>query len=163
VGDEHRYREIFVPDSGTLLDIFVFDVTADHWQSLLTFLSANYELVYLEDGCVVSPCPDFGTIWKRTAEKAITLKVLLPEFTANMHFFVHDQIEIDVLPEDIDCREKADAVFMLMKCIARVLAKEVFMVRECGSCTDEELRQMAVCSCDPINADIRLHEDLFGQ
>jgi hypothetical protein len=80
-----------------------------------------------------------------------------------MHFFVHDQIEIDVLPDDIDCRERADAIFMLMKCIARLLAKEVFMVRECGSFTGEELKQMAVCSCDPINAEIRLNEDLSGR
>jgi hypothetical protein len=87
LGDEHRYREIFVPDSGTLLDIFVFDVTADHWQSVLTFLSANYELAYLEDGSVASSCPDFATIWERTTEKAITLKVLLIGFTCQHAFF----------------------------------------------------------------------------
>jgi hypothetical protein len=158
LGDEHRYREIFAPDSRALLDIFVFEVTPNHWQSLLDFLAGNYQLVYLEDGVAASR-PDFSTIWQRCGKKAVTLQVLLPAFTVNTHFFLIDQIEMDVLPEDVDSSEKADAVFTLMKCIARLLGKEVFMVQEHGSATDEELKRMAVCSCGPIDAEIKFHED----
>jgi len=68
VGDENRYRDIFVPDCGALLDIYILDVTPDHWQSLLTFLAANYVLNYAEDG-VAAPLPDFATIWKRKQKK----------------------------------------------------------------------------------------------
>jgi hypothetical protein len=154
VGDEHRYREIFVPDCGALQDIKVFDVNAWDWQSLLHFLSTNYELVYSEDG-VVESLPNFATIWQRHNEKALTLKVLLPGFTVNSCFFDDDQIELDLLPEDIDSPEKANAVFALIKAIARLLQKEVFLVEENASATPEELRQMAACSCDPRNAEIR--------
>jgi hypothetical protein len=155
MGDEHRYRDIFVPDSGALRDIFVFDVTAVHWQSLLHFLSANYVLIYSEDG-VVEPLPEFSTIWQRHEQKSLTLEVLLPGFTINAHFFLNDQIELNLLPEDVDSPEKAEAVFTLIKAVARLLKKEVFLVQEHGSATPEELRQMAICSCDPIDAEIRI-------
>jgi hypothetical protein len=155
VGDEYRYREIFVPDSGALLDIFVFDVTEHHWQSLLSFLSTNYELKYLEDG-VVQPLPELTEIWQRADQTALTLQVILPGFTANTFFFCRDQIELDVLPEDVTSAEKADAVFKLMKGLALTLDKEVFMVQEHGSARDEELRKMAICSCNPSNLEIRM-------
>lgn len=155
MGDEYRYREIFVPDSGALLDILVFDVTEHHWQSLFSFLSTNYELKYLEDG-VVQPLPELNEIWQRADQKALTLQIILPGFTANAFFFGRDQIELDVLPEDITSAEKADAVFKLMKGLARTLDKEVFMVQEQGGASDEELRKMAICSCDASSLEIRM-------
>ena len=155
MGDEHRYREIFVPDCGALLDIFVFDVTDHHWQSLFSFLSTNYELKYLEDG-VEQPLPELTEIWQRADKKALTLQIILPGFTANMFFFCKDEIELDVLPEDVISAEKADAVFKLMKGLARTLGKEVFMVQENGSASDEELRKMAICSCEPSSLEIRM-------
>jgi hypothetical protein len=154
VSDEHRYREIFVPDSGSLLDIYVFSVNAAEWQSVLNFLAANYELHYTEDG-VTQPLPPFTTIRQHQQERAVSLKIQLPGFTVNTHFFLEDEIEMDVLPEDVDSFEKAQAVFMLIKCMARLLEKEVFMVAE-SSLGTEELRQMAICSCNPSDLEIRL-------
>lgn len=155
MGDEYRYREIFVPDCGALLDIYVLEITPVHWQALLDFLSAKYELIYLENGAEEA-LPDFATIWKRRNEKAVTLKVVLPGFTVNTHFFLEDDIEMDLLPEDIDSFEKADAVFELIKSIARVLQKEVLLVGETSITDPEELRRMAICSCDPITGAIRI-------
>jgi hypothetical protein len=155
MGDEHRYREIFAPDSGALLDIYVFDVTAVDWQAVLNFLSAQYVLVYSEDG-LAEPLPELATVWQRHNEKSLTLKVLLPGFTINTHFFAVEQIELDLLPEDIDSAEKANAIFALIGGIARLLKKEVFLVQEHGSASPEELRQMAICSCDPIAGAIRI-------
>ena len=154
MSDEHRYREIFVPDSGALLDVHVFDVTPEEWQSVLNFLAANYDLHYFEDGAACPLLP-FTTIRKHQQKRATSLQVQLPGFTINTYFFLDDAIEMDVLPEDVDSLEKAQAVFMLMKCIARLLKKEVFMVAE-SSFDDEELRQMALCSCNPSDLEIRM-------
>ncbi|HEY2915163.1 MAG TPA: hypothetical protein VGK21_17495 [Candidatus Angelobacter sp.] len=155
MGDEYRYREIFAPDCGALLDIYVLEITPIHWQVLLDFLSAKYELVYLEDG-VEETLPDFATIWKRHNEKAVTLKVVLPGFTVNSHFFLEHDIELDLLPEDIDSFEKAKAVFELIRGIARQLHKEVLLVGETSITDPEELRRMATCSCDPTTGAIRI-------
>lgn len=154
MSDEHRYREIFVPDSGSLLDIYVFDVGANEWQSVLTFLAANYELHYSEDG-VAQPLPPFTTIRRHQNERATSLKIQLPGFTVNTHFFLENEIEMDVRPEDVDSFERAQAVFMLIKCIARLLEKEVFMTGE-SSHAAEELGQITVCSCSPVDLEIRL-------
>jgi hypothetical protein len=155
VGDEHRYREIFVPDSGALLDIIVFGATDDDWRSLLGFLSANYELTYLEDG-IAAPLPELSIIWQRSEQQSLTLQILLRGFIANTFFFSTDQIQLDILPEDINSAERAEAVFTLMKGISRSLNKQVFLVQEHGSASDEELRNMAICFCDPVNAEIRM-------
>jgi hypothetical protein len=140
---------------GRPLDIYVFDVTEHHWQSLFSFLSTNYELKYLEDG-VVQSLPELTEIWQRSNQKALTLQVILLGFTANVFFFCRNQIELDVLPEDVTSAEKADAVCRLMKGLARTLDKEVFMVQEHGSAGDEELRKMAICCCDPSSLEIRM-------
>ena len=155
MGDELRYREIFAPDCGALLDIYVLEITPVHWQALLDFLSAKYELVYLEDGAEKT-LPDFATIWKRHNEKALTLKVVLRGFTVNSHFFLEHDIELDLLPEDIDSFEKAEAFFELIRGIARQLHKEVLLVSETSITDPEELRQMAICSCDPLTGAIRI-------
>jgi hypothetical protein len=102
----------------------------------------------VEDG-LVAQLPDFATIWGRRSEKAQTLKVVLPGFTVNSHFFLEDEIELDLRPEDIDSAEKANAVFALIKDIARLLQKEVLLAGESSIADPEELRRMAICSCHP--------------
>ena len=154
MGDEHRYREIFVPDCGSLIDIRTFDVTADDWQSLLNFLFANYLLSY-SGANVVQEIPQFSSIWKMREEEPVSIQILLPGFTVNMHFFADDEIEMDVLPEDINSHEKAEAVFTLVKNIARLLKKEVFLLGETSISEPEELKQMAICFCDPCSLEIR--------
>ena len=153
MSDEHRYRDIFVPDSGALFDIYVFGITVNDWQALLKFLSTNYVLNYAEDG-ISKPLPEFDTIQERRKGKAIALEVLLPGFTINTHFFSDDHIQLNLLPEDVNSAEKADAVFALMKGISRSLHKTVYLVQEYGSATPEELKDMAVCSCDPAGNEI---------
>ena len=74
----------------------------------------------------------------------------------NTYFFLDDVIEMDVLPEDVDSLEKAQTVFMLMKCIARLLEKEVCMTGETSITDKEKFKQMAVCSCDPVDLEIHL-------
>jgi len=57
---------------------------------------------------------------------------MLPGFTVNSHFFLTDEIELNLLPEEVNSREKADAVFALIKGIAQLLGRR-FMWQEHGS------------------------------
>jgi hypothetical protein len=154
VGDEHRYREIFVPDSGALLDLRIFDVTPNDWQALLSFLSSNYVVNYSEDGDP-RPLPDYATIKQVQKRKSVSFEVLLPGFAVCSYFFLDDEIELDLLPEDVDSKEKADAVFTLMKGIAVLLHRKVLLVEETSITDPEELRKIAVCECDPVRQEIR--------
>jgi hypothetical protein len=142
------YKEVFEPDSGMLLEIVAFEVTTRDWQSLLDWLSAHYELEYSED-YISQPLPDIEAISRIYNQKSPALRIILLGFTANCHFQARDEIRINVLPEDVDSSEKAEAVFSLMRNIARVLGREVFLVPEFGSATTEEQQAVAVCVADP--------------
>ena len=147
MADKDRFREIFVPDSGALVNLRVFEITEDDWQTLLDFLSANYSLNYTEDGAT-KQLPRFTTIWQTRNERSVALAVVLSGCTISTHFFDNEEIQLDVLPDEIDSAEKAEAVFTLMKSIARILQKQVYLVPEFGGAAPDTLKRMAICWCD---------------
>jgi hypothetical protein len=150
-GDD--YKKIFASDNGALLDLRVFDTELQDWNILLEFLKSCYVCVYSEDGVAIS-LPRAESIWKRQKEVTVLVEILLPGFTLNCHFFDLHQIELDVLPEDVDSKDKAAVVFKLMTAIASLLGKEVFLMPE-GSYLRERLHDVAVCVADPKTGLIR--------
>jgi hypothetical protein len=142
------YKDIFAPDKGSLLDVRVFDTTLQDWQSVLDYLSAHYVIRYSENW-VSKPLPSAEVIWKKRQQVTVLLEIELSGFNVNAHFFVENEIEIDIRPEDVDSRDKTDSVFEFMTSLATVLGKEVFLVPEHGKATEAELREMAVCSGVP--------------
>jgi hypothetical protein len=144
------YKKIFAPDSGSLQEITVLDTDVSDWKVALDFLSTNYSVFFSENGIHTS-LPDFPSIWEKRAEASILLEVMLPGFTLNCHFHDADRIQLDVLPENVNSREKAETVFHVMVGLAAILRKEVFLTPEFGSATNEQLRSLAVCSVDSIS------------
>lgn len=142
------YKRIFQPDSGMLLDMMVFDVTLADFRSLFKHLSSSYELSYSEDG-ISKPLPDFETISANRLELSARLDIHFPGFCLCCHFFDSSQIEIDLLPEEIDTEQKASSVFDFMIGVAQCLGKEVFLTPEFASATDDERRDMSVCIAHP--------------
>jgi hypothetical protein len=154
---KNAYEEIFAPDDGLLLDIKVFDAGPRDWEKLLLYLTTQYLVVYSENR-VVTPQPDFATIWHRTKEKAVQLEIMLPGFTVRAHIFQTEEIEMDLRPEEVDSNEKACAVFELMSGTASELGKEVFLIPEYASATQQQLREMAICSADPRTGKIKYYK-----
>jgi hypothetical protein len=153
-------RRIFAPDSGSLLDIWVFGTTSNDWQLLLNYLSAEYVSVYSEDGNITSS-PRAEVILRRRNEASVTLEVMLCGFTVNCHFFETGRIEMNLLPEDVNTPDKVEAVFELVTAIATLLNKEVFLVPEFGGASNEKLRELAVCVVDPRDYSIRSRLDML--
>jgi hypothetical protein len=83
------------------------------------------------------------------------LEIMLQGFTLNSHFTSTNQIQLNVLPEDVNSAEKADAVFHLMRGVANALDKHVFLTPELGSATDDELRQNALCVAAPNSTTVQ--------
>jgi len=151
------YKTIFVPDSGALLDIKVFGVTPDNWQALLDFLFSHYQILYEENG-KSGPFLKFETMMEKKKTAAVWFKIKLPgELIVNCHFFDADQVEMDILPEDVDSASKAESVFALMTAMARILDKEVLLIPEFASADPEKLRQLALCSVDPKTGALKYH------
>jgi hypothetical protein len=152
--NEVNFKEIFLSDQGILFEILVFDVSTHDWQTTLDLLRNSYVVIYSEDGkhCVL---PEIMGIWKMQLKKSVMVEVVLPGFTINSHLHYRDRIDLNLRPEDVDSREKAESVFDLMLSIAKLLGKEVFMTPEFGSASVDRLREMAICVADPISSSIR--------
>jgi hypothetical protein len=150
------YKDIFIPDGGALLDIRIFDVTPDDWQRLLDYLASHYAVTYEENG-VPKPLPKFDVVLEKLKTTNVSLKITLPGLTVNCHLFDANQVEMDVLPEDVDSASKAESVFELMTAIARLLNKEVLLTPEFASADPEKLRSLALCSIDPKTGDIKCY------
>jgi hypothetical protein len=147
-------KRIFAPDAGSLLDIWVFDTDVQDWKLVLDHLSTKYVCVYSEDGSITS-LPSVDVIARRRNEVSVSLEAMLYGFTVNCHFFETGRIEMNVLPEDVNSSEKSQAVLDLMKDIAVLLKKVVYLVPECGSASSTEFQELAVCVVDPTDHSIR--------
>jgi hypothetical protein len=142
------WKRIFEPDSRSLLDIWVFEASPAAWQTLLDLLRKNYSLEYLEDSAP-AVLPTFDAIWKQHRVPAPLLRIDLGGFTANTQFFSSDQIEINLMPEDVDSKARAESVFKLATAVARLLKKDVIFAPEHASASTAELKAMAFCAVDP--------------
>jgi hypothetical protein len=143
-----EWQKIFEPDSRSLLDIWVFDASRADWQKALDWLARSYPIIYSEDAAP-APLPSFEAIWERHKATTQLLRIDLGGFAVNAHFFSPDEIEMNVLPEDVDSRTKAESVFKFAIEIARLLNKEVAFAPEYGSATTAELKAMAFCTVSP--------------
>jgi aerobic-type carbon monoxide dehydrogenase small subunit (CoxS/CutS family) len=143
-----EWKRIFEPDSRCLLDIWTFETDQSHWQLLLDWLQKNYNIAYSEDR-VPRALPSFTEIWQRRKTSTQLLAINLEGFTINTHFFSSDEIEMDVLPEEIDSEKKAQSVFEFVSGIAALLNKEVILAPEYGSADQAQLRAIAFCTVDP--------------
>lgn len=128
--------------------IVVPEIGPESWQHLLDYLSGNYVLIYSEDGAETQ-LPDIESIWQAYDEKSLALEIMLPGFTVNSHFSSKNFIEMNLLPEDVDSSEKAEAVFQLLSGMASVLETKVFLTPVFGSATFDKLRELSICIADP--------------
>lgn len=144
-----NWKQIFEPDSGTLLNIVVPDVQSSDWQRLVTRLGRTYSIKYSEDG-VERPIPDVNSIFNARLQRTVLLKiVVMPKVALHCHFFMKGEIELDLLPDDINTEEKAGAVLKAMTETSKCLGKEVFLMPEGCVSPNNELREMAICTAGP--------------
>ena len=137
------WKKIFEPDCGTLRDILAPEATANDWQSLLDYLSTNHKIQYSEDGTICS-LPPFETIGQRREKVSVALSIQMGGYTINSYFFIPGEIEMDLLPDEINSENKAKSVFDFLSSIARVLDKEVFLTGEGVNGNVAQLRNAAV-------------------
>lgn len=131
-----EYKSEFVPD-GSLRDIYIKHTRPDDWQAFIDFLrSTEATLDYFIDG---EPAALPANIQEVLLDKAHShlLAIGLDEITVNCHFFVTEEIELDLDPRDIDCEARARVIFRLMSTVGRVLKQEVILTRE--NCADRPI------------------------
>lgn len=132
VSGAHILKDIFYQD-GSLRDIYVLESTSDDWQKLIAFLrSGKYKVTYELDG-IEKPLPsDFSEIQKYMGEVYQLLSIHIEGLRLNCHFFLTENIEFDLLPNEVETEEKAEAIFQFMAMVGRLLGKEVILTPENG-------------------------------
>ena len=145
---ETSWKQVFAPDSGALLDIRVYGTTAEDYDTLLRLLTEQYGALYLEDG---NPrdLPEYRTIIHRRDLVSVVMAVKIQGVEVKCFFWEEDEINLDLLPDDVDSAEKAEGIFEFMRTIAWTLNKRVLLTGENASATRQWLEAHAICAFDP--------------
>ena len=144
---ETSWQELFKPDSGILFEIRAYRVSAGDYDLLLPILTERYPAVYSEDG-VPKDLPDYNTIVRRRDLCTPMLALNVIGVQVNCWFWEDSEIDLDLLPDDVDSAEKAEGVFTLMKTIATTLKKRVLLTAEGVGATEQGSEEYAICAFD---------------
>src|SRR3989441_1094988 len=145
---EIPWKEVFAPDSGTLLDVRVYDTTAADYDRLLGMLATQYRVLYLEDGNA-KDLPDYATIIRRRDLVSVSIAIDVFGVEVKCFFWGENELTLDLRPEDVDSTEKAQGIFDLMKAIANTLNKRVLLTAENATATRQWSEEYAIRVFDP--------------
>ena len=140
--------EVFKPDSGMVFEIRVYGITARDYDVLLPLLIQRYPAVYSEDG-ETRDLPNYSTITRRRDLVTTTLELNIVGVQVRCWFAEDNEIDLDLLPDDVDSEEKAEGIFRLMRMIAETLQKRVFLTAENAGATQQWSVEHAICVFDP--------------
>jgi len=114
---------------GSLRDIYILQTNVEDWRAFLAF-AANYSCTYSRDG-VVGPMPTPETIFSERQNVQL-LSIALGACTANSHFFVESEIELDLDPREIKGSDAHDEALSFIEGLARALGKPALLTPENG-------------------------------
>jgi len=122
---------IFEPD-GSLLDLYVQDVTLVEWEKLIDLLNVNFNLTY---GEYSSNQIDKEYVLRYLSDETgklgnKTLTINFNGITINCYFFLPQQIEFDINPKDIKTLKDFESIEKFMLSISMALKHQVTLTAE---------------------------------
>jgi hypothetical protein len=121
---------------GTLRDIYVQEVSISDWEKLIDLLNEKYSVRYVITDEVRNP----NQIDKEYVIKFLTdeagemdspfVSIDIGEIQINCHFFLTDQIEFDLNPEQINSIEDFEKVKKFMEIVSQSLSNQVTLTGE---------------------------------
>lgn len=126
---------IFEPD-GSLIDIYVQDVSIDDWEKLIDLLNSRYSLRVTIPGSetVLNQIDKEHAVQYLTDKsgetKSISVMIDLNKVSLNCHFFLPDQIEMDIDPNEVNSIRDFQTIEKFMEEVSRVLNNQVTLAGE---------------------------------
>jgi hypothetical protein len=142
------WNELFKPDSGMVFEIRAYGITPKDYDRLLPLLIQNYPAVYSEDR-ETRDLPDFSTISHRRNLVTTTLELNVLNVRVRCWFREDDELDLDLLPDDVDSEAKAEGIFSLMRTISEVLRKRVLLTGENSGATQQWSEEHAIVAFNP--------------
>lgn len=104
--------------------------------------------MYSEDG-ETRDLPDFSTISHRRNLVTTTLELNVLNVRVRCWFREDDELDLDLLPDDVDSEAKAEGIFSLMRTISEVLRKRVLLTGENSGATQQWSEEHAIVAFNP--------------
>ncbi len=158
MGLEEVWREAFAPDSGALLDIRVYGTSDGDYRTLLSFLKSHFAIRYVKDG-VEANTPEYEAILKDYENVSAFVKIDIG-VQINLWFHCADEMNLDLLPDEIDSLAKAESVISFMQDVSRVLKKRVLLTAENASADREWSEEHCIFSVNPTDESVVYHPEL---
>ena len=120
---------IFKPD-GSLRDIYVQNTSLNDWGNLIDLLNSEYSLNYFSENKI-----DKDKVYKyledETGEvECSTVSIELEKIKINCHFFMIEQIEFDIEPNEIKTQSDFEKILSFMTNVSSTLKKQITLTGE---------------------------------
>jgi hypothetical protein len=112
---------------GSLRDVYVFNAVSSDWDAFLA-LARTYPYEYTLDG-IRRSLPDTTSIF-RDREHSHLLSLVTSSVRMNCHFFVPEEIELDIDPREITESEDHIAVLQFVEKLAAATRKDAVVTLE---------------------------------
>ncbi len=145
---EEVWRRVFAPDSGMLLDICVYGTSGADYRALLPFLVSRFSARYFRDG-VQLDVPDYRIILADYEHASVFVNISIRGVQVNLWFHSEEEINLDLLPDEVDTSDKAVSVIAFITEIARLLDKRVLLTAENASADQQWSEEHCICSVEP--------------
>lgn len=147
------WREIFAPDAGTLLDLRVFGVSAEDYRALLAMVVSRFCARYMRDG-VEGDVPTYETILRDCGTVSVYVKSSVAGVQINLWFWSESELELDLLPDDVDSEPKANGILRFVSEVSRLLKKPVLLTGENATADEQWAQTHCILRAEPPNGNV---------
>ncbi len=126
---------IFEPD-GSLRDSYVQEASIDDWEKLIDLLNNRYSLqvTIAESETIMNQIDKVHAVKYLTDKsgetKSIRVKVDLKKISMTCHFFLPDQIELDIDPNEVKSIQDFQIIEKFMEEVSKILNNQVTLTGE---------------------------------
>lgn len=150
--DWQEAKSVFVRD-GSLRELYVLDTTIEDWRRLFDFVRGSTYGFRFRHGGDWQPMPRSPDgFFAGQSEWTTLLSIDVAGVIVNAHFFETNQIELDLVPNEVQTAERAAALFAFMRGLGRSLSKPVRL-------TPESCRDYVLIEYDPASDELRKEHD----
>jgi hypothetical protein len=129
-----RWAQDFFEPDGSLLDLYAFDASPRAWGVLIRHLCDNYAVDFEVDGKHAPLPAQVELLFQEGADRAPRLLRVHRTADAvadvNVHFFVDNEIEMDLDPRSVSDQVSLDRVVAFMAGVAGALEMSVVLTPE---------------------------------
>jgi hypothetical protein len=120
---------IFKSDE-TLRDIYIQDTSLNDWGKLIDLLNAEYKLKWFSENKI-----DKNKVYKYLQDETgevenSTVSIQIENIKINCHFFLIEQIEFDIAPNQIKNKLDVEKILFFMTKISSTLKKQITLTGE---------------------------------